>query len=120
MGVAQRLAPVAASTAAQHSSRLPLPSSCENIAKARPWLTAKELNPLVREVFLQTTKAGLLVAHVVAMASGEEPSVAGPRYWGQSVARATARPKQHQGQDCSGAGGAGFRGRGLGHKDAEA
>ena len=92
MGVAQRLVPVAASTAAQYSRRLPLPSFLEISANARPWLTAKELNPFVSDIFVQTTKPALLVAHVVAIASGEEPSVAGPRYCGQSVARATACP----------------------------
>src|SRR5882724_5913161 len=85
IGVAQRSAPVAASTAAQYSRR-PLPSSLEIIVNARPWLIAKVLNPFVRDIFVHTTKPGLLVAQVVAIGSGETPSVVGPRYCGQSVA----------------------------------
>ena len=83
---------MAASTPAQYSSRLPVPFVFDISVKARPWLTANELNPFVRDAFVQTTKPGLLVAHVVEMGSGEMPSVVGPRYWGQSVARASACP----------------------------
>src|SRR5512137_937006 len=84
IGVAQMFVPVAASTATQYS--FVVPSVFEISVNARPWLTANELNPLVSDIFLQITKPGLLVAHVVAIASGEEPSVTGPRYCGQSVA----------------------------------
>jgi hypothetical protein len=90
------------------------------MAKARPWLTAKELNPLVRDALLQTTNAGMLVAQVVAMASGDEPSVAGPRYWGQSVAQAVTCPSKTRAKTVPAPCGAGFKGRGPGHTDAKA
>jgi len=82
IGVAQRFAPVAASTAAQHSNNSE-PLLLEIKVNARLWLTANELNPFVRDELVQTTK---LVAQFVAMRSGEMPSVFGPRYCGQSVA----------------------------------
>ena len=96
MGVAQIFVPVAASTATQYSRRIPPPSNFEISVNARPWLTAKELNPLVSDIFVQTTKLGLLVAQVVAIGSGEEPSLAGPRYCGQSVARANVCPSKNK------------------------
>jgi hypothetical protein len=72
---------------------MPVTFVFEISVKARPWLTANELNPLVSDIFVQTTKLALSVAHVVAMTSGEEPSLAGPRYCGQSAAQT---PTQHK------------------------
>ena len=57
----------------------------EICVKARPWLTAKELKPLVKDMFVHTTKPGPLVAQTVAIGSGVVPSVAGPRNCGQSA-----------------------------------
>src|SRR3974390_231247 len=93
IGVAQRLVPIAVSTATQYSNRLPVPSVLEIIVKARPWLTAMEPNPFVSDPFVQATNPARLVAHVVAMASGEVPSVVGPRYCGQSVPRTAPCPR---------------------------
>src|SRR5512140_2408505 len=82
--------PVAASNATQYSCKLPLPSSFDIIAKARPWLTANELNPLVMEKFVQTT-GGPPTGQFVEMSSLEIPSVVGPRYCGQSLASTFAQ-----------------------------
>ncbi len=81
---------------------------------------AKELKPLVRDVFCHATKVGLVVAHVMAMASGEEPSVAGPRDLGPVCGRNDPPPEQHQSQDRADTGEAGFRYRQPGHKNSEA
>src|SRR5690242_8770610 len=83
MGVAQRLAPVAASTATQYSSSVPLAFSLEIRVNARSWLTTRVLKPLVRVMFVQTT-VGPLDGQL--MGSGVIPSWVGPRYWGQSIA----------------------------------
>src|SRR5215471_5615360 len=52
---------------------------------ARPWLTAKQLNPLVRSIFVQTT-LNPFDGQLTEISSGETPSVVGPRNCGQSAA----------------------------------
>ena len=79
---------VAASTATQYS-RNPPPALFEMRVKARPWLTANVLKPLVSDPLVQTT-VGPETGQVVEMGSGEMPSVVGPRYCGQSADRPSA------------------------------